>query len=158
MTGRRNFGRLPLTNPRNRIEQTASIHDGPVAKLGAGTLLSTGTVSASQFSLFNSKEHQRQPSLEWVIIGSDRGVHFASEGDSGAWVFDTAGCLVGMVVGRGVGPLVTRTSSGIAVEREDEVNQAWHYITPVELLFQDIEHQTGCSVRLPGGEHATVEI
>jgi hypothetical protein len=141
------FEMLDFDSPQRRIDQIAPIHDGLVAKLGPRKSLATGKVSASQFSLFNLEEHRGQPSLDWVVIGARDTLSFAGRGDSGAWVFDTEGRLVGMVVGSGVGPLIDRTS-GSCVHPEDE----WNYITPVEPLFQDIERQTGCRVRLPGDD------
>ena len=60
------------------------------------------------------------------------GKSFTSAGDSGAWVVDELGGLIGMVWG------------GFA---RDEGT----FFTPIKLIIEDITKQTGYSVRLPLG-------
>lgn len=73
-------------------------------------------------------EGQTQPTKEHVICG--RSSHFGGFGDSGAFVLDKFGRLVGMLVAGHLG-------------------EGWRYITPIKALFADIQRRTGCEVSLP---------
>ncbi len=65
---------------------------------------------------------------EYTVVGMG-GRTFANEGDSGAWVVQADGTLVGMV-------LAACLDSGVT------------YVTPIEAVFKDIKAQTGREVLL----------
>jgi len=68
-----------------------------------------------------------QKSVEYAVVGQDKKL-FSKEGDSGAWVIDSSGSLIGMVIGQGI--------------------RGQTYITPITEVFKDIEEKTGAKVSL----------
>ena len=70
-------------------------------------------------------------SQEKMICGT-AGKAFTSAGDSGAWVIDRLGGLIGMVWG-------------------GFTSHEGTFLTPMNLITEDITEQTGYSVRLPSG-------
>jgi len=66
---------------------------------------------------------------EIVILGL-RGKPFSEKGDSGAFVLDTAGNLVALLVG------------GCSSASQT-------YVTPIAEVFESIRDLTGCTVKLP---------
>lgn len=65
---------------------------------------------------------------EHTIVAMQEGRFFSLGGDSGAWVFDNYGALVGMVF----------ATNGVEAT----------YFTPIGLIVEDIKHMTGCTVEL----------
>ncbi|KAL8822807.1 MAG: hypothetical protein Q9191_006465 [Dirinaria sp. TL-2023a] len=63
-----------------------------------------------------------------VILGSEN--NFLEPGDSGSFIYDEEGCLVGLAVG---GPL----------------DRNFAYFIPIQLVFTEIEHLTGWKVVVP---------
>lgn len=64
---------------------------------------------------------------EWMVSG--KGKPFCDYGDSGAWVMNEDGLLVGMVFGASLaGPA---------------------YVTPIQCILADIKARTGLTARLP---------
>ncbi|KAI4141176.1 MAG: hypothetical protein LQ340_007705 [Diploschistes diacapsis] len=79
--------------------------------------------------------------LEWLIAPTRSAwepaepAAFAKSGDSGAWVYNGAGAIVGQVIAEG--------------KREVGRDFGLSIVTPVHDLFQDIEEATGAELYLP---------
>lgn len=124
------MGQAPL------VERTAGID------LGEEVVL-VGRTSDVRIGIFNAIESRAAfPALErrtteYVVTSRD-GLAFAAPGDSGAFVLNRQGELMGLLIG---GPLekgqdgVRPTGAG--------------YVTPIEAVFADIQAQTGYNVELP---------
>ena len=136
--------------PARQLVDTADVAAGKVCKQGAKSDATFGVVSADRFVLLNHNEHGARPSLDWVVATSADDPEISRGGDSGAWVYDANGCLVGVVVGRAVGVTMRRThpSSGVLEPERVVAEQSWHWITPIRPIFRDIERVTGCKVTL----------
>ena len=126
------------------ISDTAELQTGRVCKQGATTGKTFGYVSADHFVLLNQEQHGGRPSLDWIVTNRVGQVHFSVGGDSGAWLYDTQGSLVGLVVGQATGLRKTRASG--TIHPADSEFEGWHYITPIGAVFRDIERVTGCQV------------
>lgn len=66
------------------------------------------------------------PTSEYVVLGND-GVSFSEPGDSGAWVINTKGEVVGVVTGG---------------------NNGVSYIKPIKTILKDISKETGLTLAL----------
>ena len=139
------FKSLHGEDPPRQIIQTAEVHSGKVSKRGLRSGSTFGHVSADLFTLTNQERHNGKPSLDWIVTNAGSNP-FSVAGDSGAWVYDTDGCAVGVVVGRATGFRQNRVS-GIFTP-EDCDNQSYHFISPINAVLQDIERVTGCKVTL----------
>ena len=51
--------------------------------------------------------------------------------------------MVGLVIGYASGFKAHRSGHGSS-ERDSDVMETWHYITPIDAIFRDIESVTGC--------------
>ncbi len=106
-------------------------------KIGRSTGITTGEYHGIKSLLrtempSNHLEEKPPPRItnEHVII-SNKDEPFSEDGDSGAWVLNRHGDLVGMIW-------------GAANDRE----QKYCYFTPIAVLKKDIEEQTGMEVEL----------
>lgn len=96
-------------------------------------LMMLGNVSGATCGRYNHIKSnvfwndQTHPTAEHVICG--RLSTFGQCGDSGAFVLDHFGRLVGMLVA-------------------GQSKEGWGYVTPIEAVFADIERKTGCEVSL----------
>lgn len=70
--------------------------------------------------------------IEYVVTGVDN-EDFAKGGDSGTFVLDSTGALVGLLWGGPIG----------------EQHEGPGYVTPILEVIKDIEERTGYKVRLP---------
>ena len=122
------------------------MHSSQVCKRGAASGITFGDVSADRFVLLNQRPNGGRPSLNWVVNVTARDPPFSFPGDSGGWVYDTAGCLVGSVVGQATGSCTELTANGLEVIPGSR--DSWSFITPIEATFRDIEKVTGCQVTL----------
>ena len=109
-----------------------------VFKMGRTTHWTMGYMSPVQVFTFDDKDYANDDgtpyervSHDYCVIGH-MGADFSESGDSGSFVFDDSGRLVGLLFGGDLKGGVTR-------------------ILVVEDLFDDIKHMTGAKgVRLPG--------
>ena len=93
------FRRLHNKRATQEILGTAHIRSGKVCKRGASSGTTFGEVSADCFVLLNQKKHGGRPSHDWIVTCTARDPPFCVPGDSGGWVYDAEGCLVGSAVG-----------------------------------------------------------
>lgn len=98
-----------------------------VIKTGADTQSTKGTFNHVE-SEVNFPGGPPTGTTEWCVIG-DNDKRFSKTGDSGAWVLTEDGQLGGLVIGG--------TIAG-----------TWSYVTPVEVIFKDIESSLSCTVEL----------
>ncbi|KAI9837412.1 MAG: hypothetical protein M1837_002979 [Sclerophora amabilis] len=99
-------------------------------------------ISMGRFSEIDSNVEFRDEGMtnrvgkttETVFVPSKTYVRFSERGDSGAFVLDKSGRLCGMLLG---GKLK---------------NESVSYVTPMEVIFEDIENVTGRRVSLPDQE------
>ena len=107
-------------------------------------------VSADVFSLFNQRQHRGEPSIDYIVTNTcralDRDPLFSRPGDSGSWVFDPQGRVVGVMIGRAEGPVIRREVLGATLHELRA--ETWQYIVPIRSIFRDIERVTGCKVSL----------
>ncbi|KAF8250424.1 hypothetical protein K440DRAFT_659429 [Wilcoxina mikolae CBS 423.85] len=74
-------------------------------------------------------EKYGSPSIEWSFAPRDPKGGLGKRGDSGAWIFDDFGSVVGMILGR-------NDRTGLT------------YFTPIDAIFKDIKKTLGFEVRL----------
>ena len=120
-----------------------------MCKKGARSNVTFASVSADRFVLLNQKTNGGVPSLDWIVITTPLEPLFCVPGDSGAWVYDAEGCLLGHVIGQALGQRTAMTKDGLEILLERE--GSWTYITPIEATLRDIERTTGCRVTLDLG-------
>lgn len=110
------------------VNRTAPLRIGDVvAKFGKATGFTVGTVHAP-FDIVCMPDSGGKETREYSVLG-DKGTAFAAGGDSGAFVLDGDGSLVGIVFGGNTATLLT-------------------YVIPIDAIFKDIEACTGCPVEL----------
>lgn len=115
------------------VEQICEIDDEEtVSKFGRSTGFTKGRMSFID-------SHVKWPDSPHVtterVFGSVKGIAapFGSKGDSGAWVFNSKGHLGGMIMG-------------------GHLQNPWTYVTPISVIFEDIESRLGCKVTLFDGD------
>lgn len=120
---------LPQIEPGDAITEFGLMKVGDELLLfGHVSGVKTGTFSA----ILSNIKWPEQPTLtrEYAICG-DGGESFAKKGDSGAFVLNREGDLVGILVA------ATEATTGVA------------YVTPIQAVVDDIHAQTGYDVYLP---------
>ena len=107
------------------------LEGGKVRKFGRTTDITEGYINpVDSFIRFKGTAFE-MVSKEKMIYGI-AGKPFTLAGDSGAWVVDVFGGLIGMVWG-------------------GFTSHEGSFLTPISLITEDITKQTGYSVRLPSG-------
>ncbi|KAA8894215.1 hypothetical protein FN846DRAFT_434646 [Sphaerosporella brunnea] len=103
--------------------------------IGAATGEQDGYMSPMPFTI--NFEGFGKGSREWSFAPrTPNGL--GKSGDSGAWIFDPFGSVIGMILGHNSGSNLT-------------------YFTPMHAIFKDIKELTGATdVRLPGGQPAAL--
>lgn len=116
----------------DHVEQVCQIEDGKTfSKFGRTTGFTNG-----RWSFIDSHiawDDSPHVTTEHVFCSTDGfGTRFSSPGDSGAWVFNSKGHLAGMIIG-------------------GHMQNPWCYVTPISVIFEDIEVRLGCKVTLVDG-------
>jgi hypothetical protein len=140
------FSPITAFHPLKKAVETAEVTAGMVCKAGPKTGVTFGVVSADPFSLFNQKQHNGAPSIDWVVTNHDVCPFFAA-GDSGSWAFDRHGRVVGIVTGQAKGRAVRRMTDDDTTPM-DSSTETWQYLVPIRSILRDIERVTGCTVTL----------
>lgn len=130
-------GALPFNLKQNvAADRTMSTKTGDLGMNDEVILFGMASgVTAGFFSYIDSTVHlqglDKPPTTECVVVGYGSH-HFCNYGDSGAFVLDTDGLLVGMLIGGSLGPGLNGNG----------------YVTRIGEVFADIEAQTGMKVAL----------
>lgn len=109
------------------MDTTAKMSRGDTVILfGKASGMTVGTFSAIKSSV--SWSEHKGPTTECVVAGVD-GYTFAEFGDSGAFVVDKSGALVGLLI---AGSRAIGTG----------------YVTPIQAVWDDIRTQTGHEIEV----------
>lgn len=114
--------KIRVTDLYERSGDIQSLSALEVTKMGRTTGYTTGKINGVMSSVSFTNHTYR--TTELCVVG-DRGVPFADEGDSGAWVLNEHDSVIGMVFAG------------------DVPNRICTYITPITYLFDSIEKVTG---------------
>ena len=132
LPGRDGLNKIPESSSTVTSSVEVTELDSKISKHGRTTELTQGRVNpAESYVRFEGTQFETI-SMETLVVSSSRMVPFSAEGDSGSWVLDNAGSLVGMLWGG-------------FTSREGT------FVTPITAITENIARQTGYSVRLPGG-------
>lgn len=124
--------------PTSILPTSALTQISPEAKLytianGRSTGLDAGEINAGMSALL--LPGRRSMSRSWQVVG-----RLGEPGDSGAWVCDSEGRVVGVVVA--------------SAELEGGGGCKWAYFCPMEVVVGDVAKTLGVKVGLPGGVEA----
>ncbi|CAM1509071.1 Fc.00g028100.m01.CDS01 [Cosmosporella sp. VM-42] len=151
--------RLLGTLPTTEIDARKSFW---VGKRGARTGITYGIVNEIKAVVRAPASHtgeDRAITWEWIVVsaaGPRKQLPFARPGDSGAAVFDFQGRVIGLIGsgfdhGRGNGRVFDADDDDRFGERfrdEYRYRKDLTFVTPIEVVLEDIRNVTGCEVEI----------